>query len=88
MQIETIKPHQNTYGEKYEKNAGDVYEHPAPRGLIKIGIAKNANQNDGKGKRLSRDGESTISAKKHDGEISRKASSKASPRAGKARRNK
>jgi len=38
MEVRTRRRHGNAYGEKYRKEAGDIYRHPAPQHLIDEGL--------------------------------------------------
>jgi hypothetical protein len=40
MRVRTLLPHDNDYGDKYSKAVGDEYDHPAPGGLIEIGLVE------------------------------------------------
>lgn len=34
MKVKTLKQHGNQFGDKYQKEKGDVYEHPSPEADI------------------------------------------------------
>jgi hypothetical protein len=34
MKVKTLRKHDNAYGNKFEKEPGDEYDHPSPQGLI------------------------------------------------------
>jgi hypothetical protein len=34
MKVKTLRPHDNAYGDKYQKEVGDEYDHPSPGVLI------------------------------------------------------
>lgn len=40
VKIKTLRAHDNSYGDKFHKEKGDVYEHPAPQSLIDNTLAE------------------------------------------------
>lgn len=40
MEIKTLRPHCNAYGDTFQKKKGDVYTHPFPVDLLATGIAE------------------------------------------------
>ncbi|WP_370180207.1 hypothetical protein [Alteriqipengyuania sp.] len=42
--VEALRPHQNSYGDKFAKAKGDTYVHPRPRGDIAGGVVKLAEE--------------------------------------------
>jgi hypothetical protein len=43
MLVRTKRRHDNTYGDKYEKFPGKIYDHPSPRQLIDDGVLEKVN---------------------------------------------
>lgn len=37
MKVKSLKPHGNPFGSKYQKEVGDIYDHPTPQADIHFG---------------------------------------------------
>lgn len=40
MRVRTIRKHDNTYGDKFTKFPGKVYDHPSPSVLLESGVVE------------------------------------------------
>ena len=48
MKVKTLRAHSNTYGDAYDKEPGDEYDHPEPRVLIDDGVVEEVKEKKGK----------------------------------------
>jgi hypothetical protein len=62
--VKTLRAHQNAYGDKYEKEPGDSYNHPSPQTLVDGKIVEITDEGDAQAprarrsrKRTARDGD-------------------------------